>query len=111
MADVGVEFANGYSHEPTVLKGNNRMRVFQEEIFGPVLAVTTFRDEAEALSIANDTMAAWVRASGPAAATVCGGCGTASRPGGRGRTATTSTRPGPPSVGTRSPASAGRTTR
>ena len=42
--------------EPTVLKGENSMRVFQEEIFGPVLAVTTFRDEAEALEIANDTM-------------------------------------------------------
>ena len=50
------EFANGYFYEPTVLKGHNKMRVFQEEIFGPVLAVTTFRDEAEALSIANDTL-------------------------------------------------------
>ena len=46
----------GYYFEPTVLKGHNKMRVFQEEIFGPVLAVTTFRDEAEALEIANDTM-------------------------------------------------------
>ena len=50
------ESANGYFYEPTVLKGHNKMRVFQEEIFGPVLAVTTFRDEAEALSIANDTL-------------------------------------------------------
>ena len=50
------ELANGYFFEPTVLKGHNKMRVFQEEIFGPVLAVTTFRDEAEALEIANDTM-------------------------------------------------------
>ena len=50
------EFANGYFYEPTVLKGHNKMRVFQEEIFGPVLAVTTFRDEAEALTIANDTL-------------------------------------------------------
>jgi aldehyde dehydrogenase len=48
--------AGGYYFEPTVLKGHNRMRVFQEEIFGPVLAVTTFRDEAEALEIANDTL-------------------------------------------------------
>jgi len=47
--------AGGYFFEPTVLKGHNKMRVFQEEIFGPVLAVTTFRDEAEALEIANDT--------------------------------------------------------
>ena len=48
--------AGGYYFEPTVLKGHNKMRVFQEEIFGPVLAVTTFRDEAEALEIANDTL-------------------------------------------------------
>jgi aldehyde dehydrogenase len=48
--------AGGYYFQPTVLKGHNEMRVFQEEIFGPVLAVTTFRDEAEALEIANDTM-------------------------------------------------------
>jgi aldehyde dehydrogenase len=50
------ELAGGYYFEPTVLKGHNKMRVFQEEIFGPVLAVTTFKNEAEALSIANDTM-------------------------------------------------------
>ena len=49
------EFSGGYYYKPTVLKGDNAMRVFQEEIFGPVLAVTTFRDEAEALRIANDT--------------------------------------------------------
>jgi aldehyde dehydrogenase len=46
----------GYYFKPTVLKGHNKMRVFQEEIFGPVLAVTTFKDEAEALEIANDTL-------------------------------------------------------
>ena len=50
------ELAGGYYFEPTVLKGHNKMRIFQEEIFGPVLAVTTFKDEAEALEIANDTM-------------------------------------------------------
>src|SRR6185437_779029 len=49
------ELAEGYYYEPTVLKGHNKMRVFQEEIFGPVLAVATFKDEAEALEIANDT--------------------------------------------------------
>ena len=54
--DVGEHLAGGYYFEPTVLKGHNKMRVFQEEIFGPVLAVTTFRDEAEALEIANDTL-------------------------------------------------------
>ncbi len=46
----------GYYYEPTVLNGHNGMRVFQEEIFGPVLAVTTFKDEADALRIANDTL-------------------------------------------------------
>jgi aldehyde dehydrogenase len=50
------ELAGGYYHEPTVFKGTNDMRIFQEEIFGPVLAVTTFKDEREALQIANDTM-------------------------------------------------------
>ena len=55
-AAVGGEFADGYYFQPTVLKGDNKMRVFQEEIFGPVLAVTTFRDDADALAIANDTL-------------------------------------------------------
>ncbi len=49
------DLAGGYYIQPTLLKGNNQMRVFREEIFGPVLAVTTFKDEAEALAIANDT--------------------------------------------------------
>jgi aldehyde dehydrogenase len=49
------ELAGGFYVQPTVFRGHNRMRIFQEEIFGPVLAVTTFRDEAEALAIANDT--------------------------------------------------------
>ena len=47
--------ANGYYIQPTLIKGHNKMRVFQEEIFGPVVGVTTFKDEAEALAIANDT--------------------------------------------------------
>ncbi|MFN8159583.1 MAG: aldehyde dehydrogenase family protein [Solirubrobacterales bacterium] len=50
------DLAGGYYYEPTVLRGTNEMRVFQEEIFGPVVSVTTFGDEAEALSIANDTL-------------------------------------------------------
>jgi aldehyde dehydrogenase len=54
-ADLGAELAGGYYIQPTLFKGNNSMRVFREEIFGPVLAVTTFKDEAEALQIANDT--------------------------------------------------------
>ncbi len=47
---------DGYYIKPTVFKGDNKMRIFQEEIFGPVLSVTTFKDEAEALAIANDTL-------------------------------------------------------
>ena len=50
------ELANGYYVEPTIFKGHNKMRIFQEEIFGPVLSVTTFKDEKEALEIANDTL-------------------------------------------------------
>ena len=49
------DLAGGYYLQPTLLKGHNGMRVFQEEIFGPVVSVTTFKDEAEALAIANDT--------------------------------------------------------
>jgi acyl-CoA reductase-like NAD-dependent aldehyde dehydrogenase len=49
------DLASGYYIQPTLLKGHNKMRVFQEEIFGPVVSVTTFKDEAEALAIANDT--------------------------------------------------------
>lgn len=50
------ELAGGYYVQPTVFEGHNGMRIFQEEIFGPVLAVTTFKDEADALRIANDTL-------------------------------------------------------
>jgi aldehyde dehydrogenase len=55
-ADLGGELSGGYYVTPTVLEGHNKMRVFQEEIFGPVLAVTPFKDDADALSIANDTL-------------------------------------------------------
>ncbi|WP_323594328.1 aldehyde dehydrogenase family protein [Aliarcobacter butzleri] len=47
---------DGFYIQPTLFKGHNKMRIFQEEIFGPVLAVTTFKDEKEALEIANDTI-------------------------------------------------------
>ncbi|MEZ5441563.1 MAG: aldehyde dehydrogenase [Lysobacterales bacterium] len=50
------DLAGGYYVQPTVFRGHNRMRIFQEEIFGPVVSVTTFKDEAEALAIANDTL-------------------------------------------------------
>ncbi|MEG3755501.1 aldehyde dehydrogenase family protein [Psychromonas arctica] len=46
---------NGYYIQPTLLKGSNHMRVFQEEIFGPVISITTFKDEEDALKIANDS--------------------------------------------------------
>ena len=49
------DLSQGYYIQPTLFKGHNKMRIFQEEIFGPVLAVTTFKNEAEALQIANDT--------------------------------------------------------
>lgn len=55
VAKVGSEFDKGYYIEPTLMKGTNDMRVFQEEIFGPVVGVTTFSDDEEALAIANDT--------------------------------------------------------
>ena len=56
QAHLSGELAGGYYVQPTLFKGHNRMRLFQEEIFGPVLAVTTFATEAEALSIGNDTL-------------------------------------------------------
>jgi aldehyde dehydrogenase len=50
------ELGGGYYIKPTIFKGHNKMRIFQEEIFGPVLSVTTFKDDAEAMEIANDTL-------------------------------------------------------
>jgi len=49
------EFGEGYYIQPTIMHGHNKMRIFQAEIFGPFVSVTTFKDEAEALEIANDT--------------------------------------------------------
>jgi aldehyde dehydrogenase len=50
------DLKDGFYVKPTMFKGHNKMRIFQEEIFGPVLSVTTFKTEAEALEIANDTL-------------------------------------------------------
>jgi aldehyde dehydrogenase len=50
------ELSTGYYIQPTIFKGNNKMRIFQEEIFGPVTSVTTFKTTEEALAIANDTL-------------------------------------------------------
>jgi aldehyde dehydrogenase len=55
-ASLDGELGNGYYIQPTILKGHNKMRVFQEEIFGPVTSVTTFKDADEAIAIANDTL-------------------------------------------------------
>ena len=53
---LGGDLEGGYYVEPTVFEGHNKMRIFQEEIFGPVVSVCTFKDEEEALAIANDTL-------------------------------------------------------
>jgi len=55
-AHLGGDLEEGYYVQPTVFKGNNKMRIFQEEIFGPVVSVTTFKNEEDALAIANDTL-------------------------------------------------------
>ena len=78
--------------QPTVFEGNNKMRIFQEEIFGPVLSVTPFEDEEEALAIANETLyglgsGVWTRDSNCAYR-----MGRGIQAGGRGPIATTSTR-------------------
>jgi len=56
VAKLNSGLEKGNYIQPTIFEGKNSMRVFQEEIFGPVVSVTTFKDEAEALSIANDTL-------------------------------------------------------
>ena len=55
-ASLGGELSSGYYVTPTILEGHNRMRIFQEEIFGPVVSVTSFADFADAIKIANDTL-------------------------------------------------------
>jgi aldehyde dehydrogenase len=55
-AELGGDLSGGYYMQPTIFSGTNKMRIFQEEIFGPVVAVTSFRDYEEAIGIANDTL-------------------------------------------------------
>ncbi len=66
--DLGGDLAGGYYIQPTVFEGNNAMRIFQEEIFGPVVSLTSFKTYADALEIANDTLyglgaGVWTRSS------------------------------------------------
>ena len=108
---AGRRSAGGYYVQPTVFKGNNKMRIFQEEIFGPVVSVTTFKDDDEALEIANDTLyglgaGVWTRDMNRATTSAA-----ASRQDGCGRTATTSIRRTRRSADTSSRASAARRTR
>ncbi len=68
-ANLTGDLAGGYYVQPTVFHGNDKMRIFQEEIFGPVVSVTTFKTDDEALAIANDTLyglgaGAWSREPG-----------------------------------------------
>ncbi len=56
VASLNSGLENGYYIQPTIFKGNNKMRVFQEEIFGPVSSVTTFKTVEEAIELANDTL-------------------------------------------------------
>ena len=105
------ELETGYYVQPTLFKGHNKMRIFQEEIFGPVVAVTTFKDEAEALAIANDTVyglgaGVWTRDSNRAYRV-----GRAIKAVACGPTATTPIRPMRHSAATRNPASDARRTR
>ncbi len=86
---LGGDLQEGYYLEPTILFGKNNMRVFQEEIFGPVLAVTTFKTMDEALELANDTQYGLGRASGAVTVTLPIKWAAAFRPDAYGQTAIT----------------------
>ena len=105
------DLAGGYYVKPTVLRGHNKMRVFQEEIFGPVVSVTTFKDDDEAISIANDTLYGLGAGVGPVTARVPTASAGPSRPAESGPTATTPIPRTRPLAVTSSPASGARTTR
>ena len=105
------EYASGYYIKPTVFKGHNKMRVFQEEIFGPVVSVTTFKTDEEALSIANDTLYGLAPACGLATANAAIASAARSRPGACGPIATTPIRRMRPLAATSSRASAAKITR
>jgi aldehyde dehydrogenase len=110
-ADLGGNLSGGYYVQPTIFEGDNSMRIFQEEIFGPVVSVTRFTDYDDAIKIANDTL------YGLGAGVWSQQANTAYRAGRdiqAGRVWVTTTTPTPrtrPSVGTSSRASGARTTR
>lgn len=83
-AELGGDLSGGFYMQPTILGGDNSMRVFQEEIFGPVVAVTSFSDYDDAMSIANDTLYGLGAGCGAATATPPTGPGATSRPAGCG---------------------------
>jgi len=104
------ELKGGYYVQPTIFEGNNSMRIFQEEIFGPVVSVTSFDDFDDAITIANDTLyglgaGVWTRECDTPTARAA-----RSRPVVCGPTPTTTTRHTRPSAATSSPASVARTT-
>ena len=105
------DLKDGYYIQPTILEGHNKMRVFQEEIFGPVVSVTKFKDVRDALAIANDTL--YGLGAGrlePGRATTATAWAARSRPAGSGPTATTPIRPTRRSAATSSRASAEKIT-
>ncbi|BAS16522.1 probable aldehyde dehydrogenase [Arthrobacter sp. Hiyo8] len=109
-AQLDGDLAGGYYVQPTIFEGHNRMRIFQEEIFGPVVSVTKFSDYNDAIGIANDTLyglgaGVWSR-NGNVAYRQAG----RSRLAASGSTTTTPTRPVPRSAATSPPASDARTT-
>lgn len=110
-AELGGELEGGYYVRPTVFEGNNDMRVFQEEIFGPVVAVAPSATSTTPSASPTTPSTAWAQASGPATAPPPTAQAAPSRPAASGPTATTPTRPTRPSAATSSPASAGRPTR
>lgn len=109
-AELGGDLSGGFYMQPTIFSGNNKMRVFQEEIFGPVVTVTSFDSYDDAIGIANDTLYGLGAGCGAATATPPTGPDGTSRPDGCGSTATTCTRRTRPSAVTNSPASDARAT-
>ena len=111
-AELGGDLSGGYYVQPTIFEGNNKMRIFQEEIFGPVVAVTSFNDYDDAITHRQrHALRAGRRGVEPRRQHRLPGRAATSRPAGCGPTATTPTRRTRRSAATSSPASAARTTR